>query len=256
MLLPSCPASPAPPLDKHSKGSMTQNQQTKAIQAVLNPYGDQRLAVGAPGHGGAISSQREDRLDTLALQQARELLAIGRGRPPVVYDVGCGEGTMAIKFADLGCEVIACDLEPSPALYEYARRSGRLMPRHLLAEDARAVNWSALPAPDVVYTQRFLHYLRFADAVTLLRMLTAPADCHAYVSMSGLHSELGTRYPAAPLPSRFACLEREMAEKHGITEPVCLYTKEDAERLARQCGLTILQLWLSDFGNVKLIAKR
>jgi len=227
------------------------------VQELLNPYGDRLIPAGSAGYGAEIGSQREDDLDRLALQEATKLAGIASKRKPVGYDIGCGRGTMAMKFAQAGCTVVACDIEPMPALAAFVRDNGAIPPVHTVEADARHVDWDAFPRPDIFYSQRFLHYLRFPEAAKLVRTLTGgERDCHVYLSMSGLHSELGTDYPGAALETRFSCLADKMAKKHGIAQKLCLYSLDDAERLAKSCDLEIVRLWLSEFGNVKLIAKR
>ncbi len=233
---------------------MVQQRKNDGLASPLNGYGDRFVKAGDSGHGADISSQREDDLDRMALRYASGLTSLLN--PAVVYDIGCGYGTMAIKFANMGCVVVACDIEPMPALSEFARNTGQLRSEYIVQADACEINWSRFPQPDVVYSQRFLHYLRFDQAVELLHTLTQRADCTVYLSMSGLHSELGINYPKVTLQSRFAYLDGLMAQKHGIRQKVCLYDLEDAKSLADNCGLRVIDLWLSDFGNVKLVAER
>ena len=225
----------------------------------INPYGDVLVHAGGSGFGGEISHQREDELDRAALDRARELVSTQRRAPRdlVAYDIGAGHGTMAMKLADLGCMVIACDIEPMPALRAFAVASGSVALKHIIERDSREVDWSTLPHPDILYSQRFLHYLRFNEAVDLVRsMLSAVNACDVYLSMSGLRSELGSGYPQAELSERFGYLAKEMRGKHGIAHEVCLYETADAEKLAGLCGLDVVRLWSSDFGNVKMIAKK
>ena len=113
------------------------------------------------------------------------------------------------------------------------------------------------PAANIVYSQRFLHYIRFHEAVELIRSVTETNNsCSVYISISGLPSELGNGYSKVPLENRFDYLSKEMSQKHHIRQKVCLYDMDDAKLLVEKCGLTIIQLWLSDFGNVKIQAKR
>lgn len=224
----------------------------------LNPYGDHLFQPGGQGFGGEISYQREDELDQMALKEACRLIGVLHKRKPVVYDIGCGWwGAMSVKFAKMGCLVVACDIQPMPFLCQLAQDSGTISPEHILQEDARNVDWAVLPAPDILYSQRFLHYLRFQEAVALLRVaLSRAASCLAYLSMSGVHSELSDGYNEEPLESRFGHLSTSMAKKHGVSQEVCLYSLDDAKNLAVECDLEIVHVWLSEFGNVKMLAKR
>ena len=250
---------------------MRRRESAGLLDAALNDYGDRLVPTGPDGYGGEISSQREDALDRMALRDAVQAMDLIMGRPAVAYDIGCGQGAMALKFAAIGCAVVACDIEPMPHLVALANKAlgksaAALPPARnaaasgqslfMVVADARQVDWNRFPAPDLVYSQRFLHYLRFPEAVALIRALTGRSPrCNLYLSMSGRHSELGDGYTDAPLECRFDYLSDAMAGKHGIAQKVCLYTLADAERLAAECGLEIIQLWRSEFGNVKMAAR-
>ena len=223
----------------------------------INQYGDVLVHAGNSGFGGEISHQREDELDRAALARARGLISGADPRIPVAYDIGAGYGTMAMKFATVGCLTVACDIAPMPSLRAFAAKTGAVALDNIIERDATKVDWSAFPQPDIVYSQRFLHYLRFSDAVDLMRsILSAAGECDIYLSMSGLHSELGAGYPDAPLQERFAFLSEEMSGKHGIAQEVCLYEPTDAAELAELCDLTTVRIWSSDFGNIKMTARQ
>ena len=128
-------------------------------------------------------------------------------------------------------------------------------------KDVRELRPSDLNGPyDIVYSQRFIHYLRYEAAVDLLDLLAEHvADGgRIFVSASGLQTELGDGYPDrdVPLERRFSPLTDEMADKHGIHEPVCLYEKTDLERLLENAGFAVQDVFATGFGNVKAIAER
>lgn len=224
---------------------------------VINSYGDRLLWPSDLGYGGEISSQREDSLDQTAMQEAACLSGEMYDKRPVLYDIGSGLGTMSIKFAEIGCTVITCNIEPMPHLRRLSRETRAILPNHILEKDVRFVDWTMFPEANIVYSQRFLHFIRFHEAVQLIRSVTERTnDCSVYMSISGLSSELGNGYFKAPLENRFDYLSKEMAQKHNIRQKVCLYDMDDAKLLVENCGLKIIQLWLSDFGNVKIRAKR
>ncbi|MCY4155399.1 MAG: hypothetical protein OXD47_01975 [Gammaproteobacteria bacterium] len=223
----------------------------------INSYGDRLLWSSNLGYGGEICSQRIDSLDRMAIHEATRLADLMEEKRPVIYDIGSGLGTMSMKFAEIGCTVITCSMEPMPYLRRFAQETGAIMPGHILQTDARSVDWTVFPEANIIYSQRFLHYIRFHQAVKLIRSVTDRADsCGVYLSISGLSSELGFGYFRAPLENRFGYLSKEMAHKHNIHQKVCLYDMDDAQLLMVLCGLTITRLWLSDFGNIKIQAKR
>ena len=234
---------------------MTQHGLSGGTPKLLNAYGDTLMPSGGNGHGSNISNQRRDDLDDMALRSARN--SVVHLSDTTVYDIGCGQGAMTMEFARLGCTVVACDLEPMPALAKFSQQSAEASPLHIVQKDARHVDWTGYPKPNILYSQRFIHYLRYDEARELVSTLTSREGVLVFLSMSGLHSELGKGYSGAgqSLKNRFAHLAPSMAEKHGIDQKVCLYSQEDAERLASDCGLKVKELWLSGFGNVKLVAE-
>jgi hypothetical protein len=112
----------------------------------------------------------------------------------------------------------------------------------------------------VAYSQRFIHYLRFQEAARLLATLASRLcpGARLFISASGMQSELSEGYPHAgnPLEERFALLASAMQAKHGVREPVCLYTKDELERLVLAQGFTAIRTWASPFGNVKGVFER
>jgi trans-aconitate methyltransferase len=84
-----------------------------------------------------------------------ELLAPKAGER--ILDLGCGDGVLTKKIADLGCEVVAID--SSPAQVEAARSLGL---------DARIGDGEALSFDgefDAVFSNAVLHWLKRADLV-------------------------------------------------------------------------------------------
>lgn len=82
-----------------------------------------------------------------------ELLAPQSGER--ILDLGCGDGVLTKKLADLGCEVVAVD--SSAAQIEAARKLGL---------DARVISAEALPFReefDAVFSNAVLHWITRAD---------------------------------------------------------------------------------------------
>lgn len=223
----------------------------------INLYGDKRQPTTS-GHGVDIASQRMDDLDQASLEGIKTLVK-GGGQPPLVFDLGCGLGAHSVRMAEAGATVMAFDIDDNEeAISRLASDSGVLARVSFARLDIRKGLAPIQKKPNVIYSQRTLHYLKFDEAVGLLSMLGERGTKHAafYISASGLDSELGTNYAHAHLPveERFCELSPEMQEKHAIYGPVCLYRNSDMEILLERAGLFQTLVYSSPFGNIKAMA--
>lgn len=216
----------------------------------LNTYGD-ALVQTTGSHGADIASQRIDPLDHQALAAALDF----HPRKAVCIDLGCGLGLQGLRFAALGLECHLYDLLPEPPLLRAVRELGALDLRYR-AGDLRSLPDHALPARiDLAFSQRFIHYLRYAEALDLMRQVAqrlAPG-ARFFVSASGIDSELGHGYAhrGRPLADRYATLAPAPQDKHDIREEVCLYSEDDLQQLMRTAGLGCRSIGRSAFGNIK-----
>jgi SAM-dependent methyltransferase len=225
----------------------------------LNVHGDQLIsAETAATHGADISWQRTDELDRRFLRNCLDMLEVtaAQGSSAIGLDLGSGYGRPSIAAALFGVEMHLYDLLD---LAQYASRLRKTLNLSCLRYhrgDLSRLNPEDLPPMiSVVYSQRFVHYLRFSEAVALLRSVTDRLVPHGriFISASGLRSELGVGYKhkALPIQQRFARISPEMAEKHGIHEPVALYELEDLDKLLLPMGCEREWDAYSEFGNVK-----
>ncbi|MDP3440634.1 MAG: hypothetical protein Q8R95_13635, partial [Azonexus sp.] len=79
-----------------------------------------------------------------------------------------------------------------------------------------------------------------------------------YLSILGLHSELGDGYADAEVPveQRFAKLSPALIKKYGITNEVCLYSERNLFMLLLDAGASVLRTLTTTHGNVKAVAVR
>lgn len=225
----------------------------------LNLYGDTRTPT-ASGHGVDIASQRTDDLDDASIARVRKLVEAGTTRP-LVFDLGCGFGAHSARLAAAGATVMAFDLDDNRE--EIRRRvvaEGVAEHVSFVQLDIRKGLAPLQSKPDIIYSQRTLHYLTFDEAKSLLSMLAAKNNGPTafFLSASGLNSELGNGYAHSSLPveQRHSELAVDMREKHAIHGPVCLYSINDMMQLIRECGLIPINVHASPFGNIKAIAEK
>lgn len=220
----------------------------------INLYGDLRITT-VSGNGVDVSAQRADKLDLMAVDYIR---VIAKKRAVFALDVGCGHGGQAARMAKAGARVTAMDIhdyrvEIARTLANEGVHSGQCFFIRADVESEQDVG-----PVEVVVCQRTIHYLDHQAAEKALAWLhhISVSGGRMFLSASGLDSELGNGYPAQDLPveRRFAHLSPEMAEKHAIFLPVCLYRPDELADLATQAGWGVEEVFTSPFGNIKLVA--
>lgn len=210
------------------------------------------------GYGTQVRTERMDMLDASALE------FISSRRAPIAVDLGCGEGEQAIAMALAGAYVAAIDL------FDFAGRirrraiaqgvpAGAVCFRRADAADSRRLLRRSVPAPDVLYCQRMLHYLPYEVACKALGAFREGMEpgSRLYLGLSGIRSELGRGYShgGRPVQRRFCALAPCVGAMHRIAMPICLYGLDDAYRLVRAAGFSVLSAQASAFGNLKLVAE-
>lgn len=210
-----------------------------------------RAAAATGIHGIDVASRGLDKLDRDALHFALDCEASALA----AIDLGCGRGVQSVRFAALGWRVWMYDLLD---IQDSVARWNELLGDRLtfVCKDVRRLTREDLPvAAQLLYSQRFLHHLTFADACDAVCAFAAllASGGRAYLSASGLNGELGEGYPHASrlVRARFAKLTPETAAKHEILGPVCLYEEADLAALAARAGLTTLSVTRTTFGNIK-----
>ncbi|WP_205183645.1 bifunctional 2-polyprenyl-6-hydroxyphenol methylase/3-demethylubiquinol 3-O-methyltransferase UbiG, partial [Burkholderia sp. LMG 13014] len=174
---------------------------------------------------------------------------------------GSASGAQAIRMASAGAAVTALDLHDHSADFSGAAREAGVAGLCDFVQ-ANVMQFDVvgnLGHQDVIVCQRMIHYLAWDDALQAVLQLryALAADGRLYVSASGLHSELGQDYGHAlyGAEQRYCELANEMAEKHAIGGPVCLYSVADLARLLETAGFRVEQVFASAFGNVKAVAR-
>jgi hypothetical protein len=217
----------------------------------LNLYGDS-LVKTTGKHGADISSQRMDDLDVETLRYALQV----KEKKGAVLDLGCGIGIQGLRLASLGFKTLLVDWMPVDMTVLRVAGLDDLLPLSYLMKDARALESADLPAEIAIcYSQRFIHYLKFDEAVALLQLIRERmlSGAKLFLSASGLLSELGEDYSGKShkISRRFSTLSASMAEKHNIHEPVCLYAPDELATLCQRASFSCDRVYSSAFGNVK-----
>lgn len=113
---------------------------------------------------------------------------------------------------------------------------------------------------DIIIVRRGLCSMPYDDARKVIRQLLLKLKIGGklYVSILGLHSELGDGYPGGehPVDQRFTQLSPVLAKKYGIEGPVCLYSERNLFMLLVDAGASVLRTLTTTYGNVKGVAVR
>lgn len=221
-----------------------------SVNSSINAYGDRLLATTGR-HGADIAAQRLDDLD----REAIIWICSNHSPQPVTLDLGCGFGWQGLRFSLIGANSYLYDLLAEPPLFADIRRASGINLTYISSDLRNGITAMPDASIDLAFSQRFIHYLRYSQASLLISQIVERMRCRAsfFISASGIDSELGQGYLSGtdPLEFRFGKLSTYMAEKHGIHEPVCLYSEDDLSRLMDISGLSTVRLWRSSFGNIK-----
>jgi hypothetical protein len=113
---------------------------------------------------------------------------------------------------------------------------------------------------DIIVVRRGLCSMPYDQARGVIRQLLLKLKIGGklYISILGLHSELGDGYPGGeyPVDQRFSQLSPALAKKYGIDGPVCLYSERNLFMLLLDAGASVLRTLTTTYGNVKGVAVR
>lgn len=222
----------------------------------LNEYGDlYKKTTGI--HGADISSQRMDDLDKKCLIFA---LNLQNDDTKISVDLGAGFGSQSLKLALIGIEAHMYDILDVSKEIDHLKQLLQIHNLYFHKKDIGQEDFSTLKPIDLVYSQRFIHYLPYATARLLAQNIYKRLKIggRVFISASGINTELSTDYRGkeVPVQMRYFPLSQSMREKHGISTDVCLYSKEELSDLFCSNGFKEIQVWESGFKNIKAIFEK
>jgi hypothetical protein len=201
-----------------------------------------------------------DENERLALEECAKRQRIDQRVAVLVFPAG--HCSLPVKFARLGATVTVGD-----AATMRRDTEGRILAAGL-RDDITFTTFDLddLPADppgkpyDIIVLRRGLCSMPYDQARSVVRQLMFKLKIGGklYISILGLHSELGEGYPCSELPidQRFAPLAPALAKKYGIERPVCLYTERNLFMLLLEAGASVLRTLTTTYGNVKGVAVR
>lgn len=201
-----------------------------------------------------------DELERYALEECTKRQRVDHAVSVLVMPGGRCD--LAIRFAQLGAQVTVADSAASQQETE-----GRI----LAAGQRDSVRFlpCVFPRPpeagpdepyDIIFLRRGLCSQPYAQSKETIRELMRKLRIGGklYLSIVGLHSELGEGYPGRDqsIYERFARLSPGMARKYDIKDEVCLYSERDLFLLLLESGASVLRTFTTTWGNVKAVAVR
>ena len=201
-----------------------------------------------------------DENERLALEECAKRQRIDHRASILV--IPAGRCSLAIKFARLGASVTVGDEAASQRETEGRILAAGLRDDITFATMSLADLSANSPGEpyDIIVLRRGLCSMPYEQARIVVRQLLLKLKIGGklYISILGLHSELGEGYPGGELPidQRFAPLAPALAKKYGIVRPVCLYTERNLFMLLLEAGASVLRTLTTTYGNVKGVAVR
>lgn len=201
-----------------------------------------------------------DEAERLALEECVKRQRVDRRVSVLV--IPAGDCEQAAKFARLGAQVTVTD---DPA--RQAHVEGRLLATGLGDEISYIpASVSALPDNlprepyDIIVVRRGLSRMRYEEARQIVHQLLLKLKIGGklYVSLLGLHSELGEGYAGDghDIGQRFAPLAPALAGKYNIPGDICLYTERNLFMLLLEAGGSVLRTLTTTYGHIKGVAVR
>lgn len=205
-------------------------------------------------------SEDNDAIQQLALEECAKRQRIDHSVSVLVLPAG--QCKLAVRFAQLDAQVTVADV---------ADRQREIEGRILASGLTGSIHFTPteLPAPpatdsgapfDIIVLRRGLCSLPYAQGKQLIRQLMHKLKIGGklYISILGLHSELGEGYPGREqsIYERYSKLSPAMARKYDIRNEVCLYSERDLFLLLLESGASVLRTMTTTWGNVKAVAVR
>ncbi len=201
-----------------------------------------------------------DEMERLALEECAKRQRIDHSVSVLILPAD--QCDLAFRFAQLGAVVTVADAPEKQQEIE-----GRILAAGLA--DMVSFQACTLPEPptpgnpgryDIIVLRRGLCFQSYQKSKPTIRRLMQQLRIGGklFLSILGLHSELGDDYPGREqsIYERFAPLTEDVAKKYGISAPVCLYSERDVFLLLLESGASVLRTLTTTWGNVKAIAVR
>ena len=201
-----------------------------------------------------------DELQRLALEEALKRHLIEREVRVMVFPAG--KSDLPFELAQHGITVTALDDPEWKSACLKRISKGKFGERvSFVPGNLGSLDQEFTDEPfDLIVCRRGLCSLPYAEAMSAIRALLRKLRIGGklYISVLGIHSELGDGYAGIDVPvrDRYFTLSPTIAKKYGIDNPVCLYGERDIFLLLLEAGASVLRTFTSTHGSVKAVAGR
>jgi len=204
-------------------------------------------------------SEDNDAVQQLALEECAKRQRIDHSVSVLVLPGG--QCKLAVRFAQLDAQVTVADVVERQREIEGRILACGLANIHFTPTELPAPPETDSGAPyDIIVLRRGLCSMPYAQGKVLIRQLMHKLKIGGklYLSILGLHSELGEGYPGREqsIYERYSKLSPAMARKYDIRGEVCLYSERDLFLLLLESGASVLRTMTTTWGNVKAVAVR
>ncbi len=181
----------------------------------------------------------------------------------IIYDLGSGQSFFSIILAFLGKKIFAIDKDFEKNSYwkiKVLKKLFGLKNLNIEKKDISQMNYKDFQNNiSLVYSGRFLHYLKYPDAKKLLKILhkKMKVDGKLFFSISGIDTDLAENYKGRgiEIEKRFFKISKSLQDRFQIKEKVCLYSESEARELFSKF-FKVLEVKKTAFGNINIVAEK
>lgn len=230
----------------------------KSVPNVTNKQSKTRMTTAQYRH--MIETQRMDDLDRATLDFIKLKQDEVKERSVQIMEFGGRYGAHTKRMSVAGADITMIDLIDLHGKYfSSCGHDGKTFGAiNHIQKNFLDINAQDIPNPlDIIYSQRALNYIPYADLLKLLNNLFQhlESDGAIFLSLAGKDTEYGKTQIVRDndIADRHGMIAPQMQEKHKIFVPITVYDMDDIKLLLSKVGFKDIQTAQSDFGNVKAI---
>ena len=218
---------------------------------------NQALPIGG-GRGVCASFYSPDDLDLKSVKFIENFIT--EHKQTRVADLGCSPYfPQAIRFARMGAEVDAFDIEKSVPEYDLINKKLNNKVNYIQTNFSNS--FSVNMKYNLIYANRFFSHLPFHRAQEIINTFYTKLSVggRMYFSFSSLNSDLAKDYKdlQKSVELRYCNITNTRTNKNQIACPMCLYLPEEVTgNLVKALDLKLIEMFESKSGSIKVIFEK